>query len=64
MWRSYLCSNEWRENPDLVDSWGTDLDFKEDFDRGFQVGWEGRDLRQGADGRPDRGWQMQPIELP
>ncbi|GIL51039.1 hypothetical protein Vafri_7149 [Volvox africanus] len=37
MWRSYLCSNEWQENPDLIDSWGVDEDFKEDFDRGFHA---------------------------
>ncbi|EFJ49622.1 hypothetical protein VOLCADRAFT_89530 [Volvox carteri f. nagariensis] len=37
MWRSYICNNEWQENPDLVDSWGVDPDFKEDFDRGFHA---------------------------
>ncbi|KXZ49182.1 hypothetical protein GPECTOR_22g772 [Gonium pectorale] len=35
MWRSYACSNEWVENPELAASWGLDWDFKEQFDRGF-----------------------------
>ncbi|KAG2495222.1 hypothetical protein HYH03_006828 [Edaphochlamys debaryana] len=35
MWRSYACSDEWSDNPELAASWGIDEDFKDDFDKGF-----------------------------
>lgn len=39
MWRQY--GDEWAEDPDLAAAWGITLDFKADFERGFQVGGRG-----------------------